>query len=65
MPRCFQLLRDGVAVALIDVDEEMCRHFGAECHESRWFAGWYDFIGFGLATGDGGRLRRDQARLRS
>lgn len=51
MPNCFQLMRDGAAVSLSQVDEEMCRHFKAECHSTRYFEGWYDTIGFFLATG--------------
>ncbi len=52
MPRCFQLLRDGAAVPLAQIDEEMCRHFGAACDADRYFHGWYDAIGYDLAAGD-------------
>ena len=51
MPNCFQLLRNGNAVPLNTIDEEMCRHFGAPCHEKHYFEGWYDFIGYELARG--------------
>lgn len=51
MPSCFQLTRDGAAVPLNQVDEEMCRYFNAACHPTRYFEGWYDTIGFFLATG--------------
>jgi hypothetical protein len=51
MPSCFQLIRDGDAVPLSQVDEEMCRHFDAECHPTCYFEGWHDAIGFFLATG--------------
>jgi len=52
MPNCFQLLRGGIAVPLVEIDEEMCRHFGAACHPRQWFEGWYDYIGYDLAKGD-------------
>ena len=51
MPNCFQLLRGGIAVPLNEVDEEMCRHFGAPCHPDDYYEFWYDTIGFGLASG--------------
>lgn len=51
MPNCFQLTRDGQAVGLVQIDEEMCRHFGEPCHPERWFRAWYDCIGFDLAAG--------------
>ena len=51
MPNCFQLLRDGVAVPLATIDEEMCLHFGVECHRSRYFNSWFDIIGYDLAKG--------------
>jgi len=52
MPSCFQLLRDGDAVSLNQIDEEMCKHFQVPCHETRYYESWYDTIGFGLATGE-------------
>jgi len=51
MPNCFQLLRDGVAVPLATIDEEMCRHFDEPCHPTRYCECWYDVIGYGLAMG--------------
>lgn len=51
MPSCFQLLRDGVAVPLVQIDEEMCRHFEAPCHPTRYYESWYDAIGYELAMG--------------
>lgn len=51
MPSCFQLMRNGAAVPLNQIDEEMCRHFEVACHPVRYFEGWYDTIGFLLATG--------------
>lgn len=51
MPNCFQLLRDGQAVALTQVDEEMCHHFGEPCDPDRYFREWYACVGYDLATG--------------
>ena len=51
MPNCFQLLRDGEAVSLNQVDEEMCRHFGEPVHPTSYFRAWYDCIGSDLAAG--------------
>lgn len=51
MPNCFQLVRDGSAVPLVQVDEEMCRHFGEPCDSDRYFRAWYATIGYDLAMG--------------
>jgi hypothetical protein len=51
MPNCFQLLRDGAAVPLAAIDEEMCRHFESPCHPIYYYANWYDTIGYKLAMG--------------
>ncbi len=51
MPNCFQLLRDGAAVPLSEIDEEMCRHLGEPCDPNRYFREWYDLIGYDLAMG--------------
>ncbi len=51
MPNCFQLLRDNVPVTLNAIDEELCRHFGADCHPKRYYKDWHDIIGYGLAKG--------------
>lgn len=51
MPNCFQLLRDGSALPLNQIDEEICRHFNEPCHKTRYYQGWYDTIGFDLAAG--------------
>lgn len=50
----FQLTRKGETEPklLWAVDAELCWHFRAEHRESRWFADWYDLIGFKLALGD-------------
>ena len=52
MPQCFQLLRDGKAVPLSSIDEEMCRHFDVTPDPVRYFSLWYDVIGYQLATGN-------------
>ncbi len=51
MPNCFQLIREGRAVKLHTVDEEMCKHFGEPCDPDKWYHHWYQIIGFALATG--------------
>jgi hypothetical protein len=51
MPNCFQLIRDGEAVPLVKVDEEMCQHFGAVCDADVYFRAWYNTIGYDLAMG--------------
>jgi hypothetical protein len=52
MPQCFQLLRDGKAVPLSSIDEEMCRHFDVPLDPVRYFSMWYDVIGYQLAMGN-------------
>lgn len=51
MPNCFQLLRDDAPVSLNAIDEELCRHFGADCHPKHYYKNWYDIIGYDLAMG--------------
>ncbi len=51
MPNCFQLLRDGAAVPLSEIDEEMCRHFEEHCDPEVYFRDWYSSIGYDLAMG--------------
>jgi hypothetical protein len=51
MPNCFQLLREGVAVPLATVDEEMCAHFGEPCDPDRYFRSWYSCVGWDLSMG--------------
>ncbi len=51
MPNCFQLYRNGTAVPLNIIDEEMCRYFSADCHPTRYFMAWYDWVGYFLAMG--------------
>ena len=51
MPNCFQLIRNGKAVPLVKIDEEMCLHFGEPCDPDRYFRCWYDCIGYDLAAG--------------
>jgi hypothetical protein len=33
------------------IDIEMCQYFGVDVHEKYYFCGWYDYIGYLLATG--------------
>lgn len=53
MPSCFQLFRKGEKepVVLQIVDEEICKRFKVEVHPKQWHHGWYNHIGFFLATG--------------
>jgi hypothetical protein len=51
MPNCFQLLRDGAAVPLNEIDAEMCRHFNVPCHSTLYYEAWYDTVGHDLAAG--------------
>lgn len=51
MPNCLKLLRDGIAVPLVQIDEEMCRHFGEPIHPRLYFRAWYECIGWNLAMG--------------
>lgn len=55
MPACFQLFKksnpEEGPVVLNKVDEEICAFLGAPVHETRYVCGWFDAIGFRLATG--------------
>ena len=55
MPRCFQLIRkadkDAGAVCFGNIDKELCSLLGEAEHPTMYVRGWYDYIGFGLATG--------------
>lgn len=55
MPVCFNLTRKSDIAAgpvkLNTIDEEMCKHFGAPVDEVKYHCGWFDSIGFRLATG--------------
>jgi hypothetical protein len=51
MPNCFRLLRDGAAVRLAQVDDEMRRAFGASPDPAHYFEEWYNIIGYELAMG--------------
>ena len=53
MPVCFQLTKKGETEpsTLVKVDEAICTHFGWPIHPQDYVYGWYDSIGFMLATG--------------
>lgn len=55
MPNCFQLTRksdlQSGPVSLVKIDSELCGLLGVEIHPVKYVRGWFDFIGFGLATG--------------
>lgn len=53
MPRCFALTKKGEnkPTKLQTIDDEMRVAFGEPPDSSRWFRGWYNIIGLGLAVG--------------
>jgi hypothetical protein len=53
MPNCFTLTRKGDAKPsnLVEVDEALCQHFGAEIHPTRWYREWYNIEGLAFAVG--------------
>jgi len=53
MPNCVQLIRKGETepTKLAQIDDEICAHFKVEPHPTRWYAGWFDYIGFCLSLG--------------
>lgn len=54
MAVCFQLFRKSTGegpLPLTLVDEEICKEFKAIPHPVRYFKGWFDCVGFGLACG--------------
>jgi len=55
MAAYFQLYRmnstEATPVKFSTVDEEICAHFMEAVHDTRYYHGWYDTIGFLLAVG--------------
>ena len=53
MPACFSLTKVGsfTPQKLQEVDNDMRRHFGAEADAEKWYRGWYDIEGYGIAVG--------------
>jgi hypothetical protein len=53
MPNCFTLTPIGKTepALLTSVDEAICNHFGAPVDPVKYYFGWFDCIGFRLATG--------------
>ena len=53
MPNCFQLksIETGEPKNFIELDNEMCEHFGIEPNPERWLMNWYNFIGLALSVG--------------
>jgi hypothetical protein len=54
VPNCFQLMRKDAPdkpVAFTKIDEELCELVGEPVHPKYWLCGWYDIIGFAIATG--------------
>jgi hypothetical protein len=66
MPNCFQLTRKGETepIKLIEIDEELCKHFNTPVDPKYWFRAWYHIIGLGLAMGSTwDKLREDYPEL--
>lgn len=61
MPACFQLIskETNEPTKFQKIDEELCAHLGVECDPVRWLNGWYDCIGWALATGKDWQWCRD------
>lgn len=62
MPNCFQLFKKSeptVACRFCDVDDEMCAHFGVTPDPVKYYLGWYDVIGLGIALGQSWDKMRD------
>lgn len=53
MPNCFSLTKKGenAPTPLVKIDEEICEHFQAEVHPTKYHASWFDIIGWHLAMG--------------
>jgi hypothetical protein len=53
MPNCFSLTKKGETepMRLVKVDEAICHEFGWDVHPTQWAYGWYNCIGFAIATG--------------
>lgn len=65
MPNCIQLMRKTephAPVQFQQIDEELCAHFGAAVHPTKWYLNWYDLLGFSLAIGKTFGELRDQYR---
>lgn len=61
MPNCFTLTKIGASepTKLVDIDAELCQHFGVPVDEHKWFRDWYNSVGFGFALkGDYGSNRQ-------
>lgn len=54
MPNCFTLTHKGEnkPSTFQDIDEAMCKFFGAPVHPDDWYRNWYNTVGIGLAVGN-------------
>lgn len=54
MPVCFRLYAPNSSepANLAEVDNKICELFNETPHETNWFRGWFNVIGFRLALGD-------------
>lgn len=53
MPNCFQLTskETGKPKNFVELDHDLCEHFGIEPNPERWLMNWYNFVGLALAMG--------------
>jgi hypothetical protein len=52
MSHCYALRHtDGRLKSFVELDEDMCRHFGVQPHPVRWLANWENEVGLGIALG--------------
>jgi hypothetical protein len=55
MPNVFSLSRisdpERTLCRFVDIDEELCAHFGVAPDPKTYYHRWYNFIGLGLSTG--------------
>jgi hypothetical protein len=53
---------DRKPVRFVEIDEEMCAHFGVAVHETSYYCGWYDWIGDRIAVGQSFEKMREDIR---
>ena len=53
MPNYFQLksIETGEPKNFVELDHEMCEHFGIKPDPDHWLMDWYNFIGLALSMG--------------
>lgn len=53
MPNCFQLIGKvtKTATSFAEIDDAICKELNVPMSETKYYLGWYDFIGLSLALG--------------